>query len=494
MSSAEAHVGSHERGEAPQRIPETVPAYVAKVPAKTVFYIMLAATFVTSAAQAMLSTALPAIMEEFAVDASMGNLLTTGYIYVLGILSVLTAFLIQRFDIRKLFLAAVACFVLGSALAWVAPSYYVLLAARFLQAGGNGVLIPLVQTVAVSVYPKERHGFALGLVGMVIGFAPAVGPSIAGIIVQEASWRMIFVLLGGFAALALAASFFTVRGEGAHYKVALDLKSCLLFIPGLVLLLVGVTLIEQRGLYDASCCAILCLAGFLLIAFCHRQLHLGEPVLKVQLFRGKHVILGVALCALAQIAMVAGSVQLPLYMQELHGISALEAGLVLLPGSILMAFASPVVGSFYDRHGMRVSATVGLLALAAGTLSFALFDQSTPEWVIGLLYCVRMVGLAFLMMPMTAYALEKLSGPDVAHGTAIVNSLRQIVGSLGSSVLVASMAAATQALEPNAPTAAAGVSLAGLHASFAMQVVLTLFVLACVLLIVTPLKKKPAKA
>ena len=217
-----------------------MPAYVAKVPSKTVFYIMLAATFVTSAAQAMLSTALPAIMEEFAVDASMGNLLTTGYIYVLGILSVLTAFLIQRFDIRKLFLAAVACFVLGSALAWVAPSYYVLLAARFLQAGGNGVLIPLVQTVAVSVYPKERHGFALGLVGMVIGFAPAVGPSIAGIIVQEASWRMIFVLLGGFAALALAASFFTVRGEGAHYKVALDLKSCLLFIPGLVLLLVGV--------------------------------------------------------------------------------------------------------------------------------------------------------------------------------------------------------------------------------------------------------------
>ena len=216
--------------------------------------------------------------------------------------------------------------------------------------------------------------------------------------------------------------------------------------------------------------------------------------MKVQLFRGKHVILGVALCALAQIAMVAGSVQLPLYMQELHGISALEAGLVLLPGSILMAFASPVVGSFYDRHGMRVSATVGLLALAAGTLSFALFDQSTPEWVIGLLYCVRMVGLAFLMMPMTAYALEKLSGPDVAHGTAIVNSLRQIVGSLGSSVLVASMAAATQALEPNAPTAAAGVSLAGLHASFAMQVVLTLFILACVLLIVTPLKKKPAKA
>ena len=460
------------------------------IPAKAVLFIMLGASFATSAAQSMLSAALPFIMDDFAVDATLAQLLTTGYIYVLGILSVLTAFLINNFDSRKLFLAALTFFFAGSVLALLSPNYPVLLAARFLQAGGNGILIPLIQNVAVTVYPKERHGFALGLVGMIIGFAPVMGPVFSGVIVQFMGWRGVFVILGGLGLVALVISYFTVRSFGERHHEKLDRVSCLLFIPGLIALMLGVTLTEQQGLYRWYSYTIDLVALFLLFWFCYRQFHMEAPLLKLSLFRGKHVLFGVGLTMLAQIAMVAGAVQLPLYMQELHGLSTLAAAMVLLPGSLVMAFASPLVGSFYDKHGMRVSATIGLLCLAAGSGGFALFTAETNIIVIGIVYCVRMVGLAFLMMPMTAYALEKLTGADVAHGTAIVNSLRQIGGSLGSSVLVAMMTSATMQLDPLAPTAAEGLSIVGLNASFGVQVALALFTLAIVRLVVTPMKKK----
>jgi EmrB/QacA subfamily drug resistance transporter len=461
-----------------------------RISGRAVLFVMLAASFVTCAAQSMLSAALPSIMVDFSVDATLAQLLTTGYIYVLGILSVLTAFLINGFDSRKLFLASLSFFVVGSVLALLAPNYLVLLAARFLQAGGNGIMLPLIQNVAVTVYPKERHGFALGLVGMVIGFAPVIGPVFSGAIVQLWGWRTIFLILGSLSAIALLVSFLFVCNFGEHTRQVLDVKSCLLYIPGLIIMMLGVTLTEQQGLYEWYSYTCDFLGVVLLFVFCYRQLHIDHPVLKLSLFHGKHVLFGVLLTALAQIAMVTGTVQLPLYMQELHGLSALESGLILLPGSLLMAFASPVVGSFYDHHGMRVSATIGLSCLAVGSFGFTVFNGSTPIALIGAVYCVRMIGLAFLMMPMTTYALEKLSGGDVAHGTAIVNSLRQIGGSLGSSVLVATMTAATQQLDPMAEHASEGLSVVGLNASFGIQVAFALSTLVIVLVVVKPLKRK----
>lgn len=457
---------------------------------KASFFVMLAASFVTCSAQSMLSAALPAIMVDFSVDATLAQLLTSGYFYVLGILSVLTAFLINSFDQRRLFLVALLCFVVGSVIAFYAPSYPVLLAARFLQAGGNGIMIPLIQTVAVRVYPKERHGFALGLVGMVIGFAPVLGPVMSGAIVEFWGWRAVFFMLGSAGMGAMIASVLCVHSLRGYTKESLDLLSCALFIPGLIIFMIGVTLTEQQGMYRWFSYTLDLLGIFLVFVFCYRQLKMDTPLLRVHLFKSKHVLLGVGLTTLAQIAMVVGTVQLPLYMQELHGQTALNAGLILLPGSLLMAFTSPFVGGFYDRFGMRISATIGLVCLAIGSLGFTVFDENTSLVLVGSVYSVRMLGLTFLMMPMTAYALEKLTGADVAHGTAIVNSMRQMGGALGSSVLVAMMTQATLELDPSAPTAAEGLSVVGLNASFGIQVALALFTLAIVLLVVKPLKRK----
>ena len=468
--------------------------FVLKVNPKVMLFVMLVGAFVSSTAYSMLTSALPAIMTEFSVDATLGQLLTTAYIYVLGITSAMTAFLITRYSSRLLFLLALGFFVLGCVFAIISPNYPCLLASRCLQAVGNGILMPLIQTVAVAIYPKERRGFALGLVGMVIAFAPVLGPTLSGVITDLWGWKSIFMILGCLGGASWLAAFFTVSDAVDHERVRFDVQSSLLFVGGLVCLMLGITSAEQTGIYSWMAYVPVLGAFLLLMAFVRKQLAMDEPLLKVGLFGSKHFFLGVGLVAMAQIGVIAGTLQVPLYVQEIHGMSALQSGLILFPGAIINALLSAPVGNFYDKHGMRVSATVGLTLLGLGTFAFVLVDEHTNAILITLMYALRMVGLTFLVMPMTAYALEKLTGGDVAHGTAIVNTVRQIAGSIGSSFMVSMMAAATVELDPGAPTAESGLSMVGFHASFGLQTALIVFTIIVVLMVVKPKKRLVERA
>lgn len=194
---------------------------------KVVLVAMLVGTFVASVSQSMLTSALPAVMREFGVDATLGQLLTTSYMYTLGIVAAFSAFLITRCNVRRLFLGALALFAAGCVLAYYATTYPLLLAARLMQACGTGVLMPLIQVVALEIYPKDQYGQALGLVGLVFGFAPVVGPTLSGIITDALGWRTIFLLLGLVAVASLLASSLVVRDVGRHERVALDVPSVL---------------------------------------------------------------------------------------------------------------------------------------------------------------------------------------------------------------------------------------------------------------------------
>lgn len=218
---------------------------------KVVLVAMLVGTFVASVSQSMLTSALPAVMREFGVDATLGQLLTTSYMYTLGIVAAFSAFLITRCNVRRLFLGALALFAAGCVLAYYATTYPLLLAARLMQACGTGVLMPLIQVVALEIYPKDQYGQALGLVGLVFGFAPVVGPTLSGIITDALGWRTIFLLLGLVAVASLLASSLVVRDVGRHERVALDVPSVLLYTFGLIVFMVGVTGLEQFGFLDA---------------------------------------------------------------------------------------------------------------------------------------------------------------------------------------------------------------------------------------------------
>lgn len=293
---------------------------------KVVLVAMLVGTFVASVSQSMLTSALPAVMREFGVDATLGQLLTTSYMYTLGIVAAFSAFLITRCNVRRLFLGALALFAAGCVLAYYATTYPLLLAARLMQACGTGVLMPLIQVVALEIYPKDQYGQALGLVGLVFGFAPVVGPTLSGIITDALGWRTIFLLLGLVAVASLLASSLVVRDVGRHERVALDVPSVLLYTFGLIVFMVGVTGLEQFGFLDARAFGPT-LAGLALVAaFAVRQVRLRKPYLKLALFGNRVFRTGVLLLVVAQMAMMASALQVPLYLQEIHGFTARSRG------------------------------------------------------------------------------------------------------------------------------------------------------------------------
>ena len=243
--------------------------------------IMMLGTGAACISQSMMISALPAIMGEFSVDATLGQLLTTAYIFTLGLISAISAFLVNRVNAKTLFLVAIGIFVVGCAAALFAPNYWLLLAARLFQSGGAGILLPLIQVVALSVYPKSEYGKAMGIVGVIIGFAPAIGPSIAGFFIDFWGWRSVFVLLGIVALVPAAVSIpLLPRGivPPPKHRERFDPVSMPLYVIGLVGCLVAVTIMESSGFAPEALALLVCGAAIIAV-FVRRQRSAAQTVL-----------------------------------------------------------------------------------------------------------------------------------------------------------------------------------------------------------------------
>lgn len=430
---------------------------------RVVLGIMVSGTTAACISQSMMIAALPAVMHEYGISASSGQLLTTAYIFVLGLISAMTGYLMNRFDSKKLFFASMASFAVGCAAAIFAPNYPCLLAARLLQAGGAGICLPLVQLVALNIYPKSQYGQATAIVGMIIGFAPAIGPTISGFLIDAWGWRSMFWMLG---AIALAVMVLTVLllddvvrrpDHPGHF----DPVSALLYSGGFVLVMIAATMLESGGFVGAGFIAPLLLGVAGLVVFARRQLRVPEPFLRLQCFRDKMFAVSTLIVICAHMMFMAPSIMVPLFVQDIQGLSATVSGLTLLPGAIMMGVMNPITGRLLDRRGPRPLIVAGCITVLAGTVAFALIPASVPEWVVTVLYGIRVTGIACLMMPLTAWACTTLDPDELAQASAIITSARQLIGSLSASVFIAVMALTSQN--------ALGVDLGGFDFSFWLQ-------------------------
>ena len=419
--------------------------------------VMITGTFIASLSQSMLIAALPTIMEQFGVDATLGQLLTTSYIFTLGLISAMTAALIAKY----LFIAAMACFVIGCAAALFAPNYWLLLGARLLQAGGAGVALPLVQVVALSVYPKEQYGRAMGLVGLIIGFAPAIGPTVSGFMIDFWGWKSIFLILGSIVAFITMASAFVLTDAAEHERERFDGLSAVLYTVGFVSFMIGVTAAESLELGDVRAYVFPVIGTVVLFAFARRQFKIENPLLKLRCLKNRQFGIATVLVVVTQIALMVGAIMVPLFVQDIQGKSAMESGLTILPGALLLGFLNPLTGRLLDKYGPRPLIAAGCALLIIGTLVFVKLGTGAPAWIVTVSYGIRIVGVACLMMPMTAHGCAALPADDLAQGTAIMTSFRQVFGAIGSSILVAVMTG-------NAETAT-GIDLFGFGVSFEVQ-------------------------
>lgn len=435
--------------------------------------ILMFGTFVTVLNQTVVTPALPVIMQEMSVDAATAQWLTTGFTLVNAIMIPVTAFLIDRFPKRNLFMTSMVIFALGSLMAALAPNFAVLLAGRLAQAAGAGILMPMVMTVLMWTFPPERRGSAMGMFGVVIAFAPAIGPTVAGLIIDNASWRDMFFGIAALSVLVVAMAPFTVSAQEAAKKDAtLDKPSVLLSSVGFGTLLYGFSVIGSYGISIEA--GVSSLIGVVtLIFFFRRQLKMESPMLEVRVLKNRKFLMGTIIGMLVQASLLAAGILVPIYLQSLLGYSATISGLVILPGAVLMGVMGPIAGRLFDKHGPRVLSLVGMGILTISTFAFAFLGDSIDLVYLTLLYTVRMFSLSLVNMPITTWAMNALDDKLINHGTSVNNTLRQVAGSLGTALLV-SIATLVTAQASTGGTDYLHANITGINIAFGVSGILCL--------------------
>ena len=414
----------------------------APVNRKILMAVLLAGAFVIILNQTLLNTALPAFMEDFNITASAAQWVTTIFMLVNGIMIPATAFLIQKFTTRGLFLTAMGLFIVGTVICALAPVYPVLLLGRVVQAASGGLMIPLIQTILFALYERHERGTAMGTFGLVISFAPAIGPSLSGWVVDHLPWQTLFYMMLPIAAFAMAMAYFMLRNVTERTNPHLDVLSVVLSSIGFGGLLFGFGGAGESGWTSATVLAPLAVGVAALVWFVARQFKLAEPLLELRVLKYPMFTLNTVLGMLVFVAMIGGMLIIPIYMQTMRDFSAVDSGLVLLPGAVVMGVMSPITGRIFDAVGARWLAVTGFVLLTATTFLLARLDVDTTFTYIAVVNTVRMLGTAMILMPVTTAALNQLPQRLIPHGTALNNTMRQVAASVGTAVLVTVMVSA----------------------------------------------------
>lgn len=398
--------------------------------------LLLVGVFCTVLNQTILTTAFPALMKAFDISTSTVQWLTTGFLMVNGIMIPVSAFLSNRFPTKWLYIIAMVTFEIGTIMAWVAPSFAVLLTGRLVQALGVGIAMPLLQTIMLTIFPADKRGSAMGMAGIVVGLAPALGPTLSGWVIDNFSWRDLFGMIVPIVALVIIGSFFFMKDVIETSDPKLDFISLVLSTLGFGSMLYGFSSVGDKGWTDSLVISTILIGLVLIILFVIRQLRVESPFLQVKVFKSFEFTVATVLSSIVMMAMVGVEMVVPLYLQIIHGMSAFHSGLTLLAGALVMGFMSPVTGSLFDKYGARRLAMCGMFILTVGTLPFVFLSRSTPTIYIVFLYAVRMFGISMVMMPVTTSGMNALPISMISHGTAVNNTVRQVATSVGTALLV----------------------------------------------------------
>lgn len=442
--------------------------------------VLLIGTFCTVLNQTLLTTAFPALMKAFNISASSVQWLTTGFLLVNGIMIPISAWLINKFSSKRLYLTAMTIFLIGTITCFVAPNFSTLLIGRLIQAAGVGISMPLLQNIMLSIFPPEKRGSAMGMAGIVIGLAPALGPTLSGWIIDHYTWRDLFGMVIPIVILVLVLAFFLMKSVIQLSNPSIDVLSAFLSTVGFGSLLYGFSSVGNDGWGSSKVISFLVIGVFVIGLFVWRQLHLEHPFLELRVFKSPTFTIAAILSGVVNMAMVGAEMVLPLYIQNIRGESAFHSGLMLLPGALIMGLMMPITGAIFDKHGAKRLAISGMLILTAATLPFAFLTQETPIVMIVILYAIRMFGISMVMMPVTTSGMNALPMNLISHGTAVNNTFRQVASSIGTAVLISIL---TNVTKDNLPKAsllkslplsykdqAINATLSGYHAAFFVAV------------------------
>ncbi|TSB45971.1 MDR family MFS transporter [Alkalicoccobacillus porphyridii] len=403
--------------------------------------VLLSGAFVAILNETILNVALNTIMLDFNVNSSTVQWLVTGYMLIIGTLIPISAYFMQRFTTRQLFITAMTLFTVGTIICGFSPSFTFLLIGRLTQAVATAIMIPLLTNVILSVIPIERRGAAMGMVGLVIMFAPAIGPTISGLIVESLSWRWLFYFVVPIAILSLLFGIRILKNVTEVSKPRLDVFSFILSTLGFGGIVYGFSAAGKGDASFADPVVFSCLIiGFVSLGlFSWRQLRLDKPMLDIRVFRYPMFLVGLLLVMLVMMTMFAMMLVLPIYMQGALLFTAVATGLVMLPGGLINGAMSPIMGRLFDAVGPRPILIPGTILLAITVFTYRFSTPGIPIWIIVIQHTFLMISVAMIMMPAQTNGLNQLPPKLYPHGTAIANTLMQVSGAIGAALFIAIM-------------------------------------------------------
>jgi MFS transporter, DHA2 family, lincomycin resistance protein len=444
---------------------------------RVVLGLLLGAAFVMILNETVMGVALPHIMDSFGIEAATAQWLTTVYLLTMAVVIPATGFILDRFSTRRVFVAALTVFTLGTIVAAAAPVFGVLVVARVMQASGTAIILPLMTTTIMTFIPEERRGRTMGFVAIVISVAPAVGPAFSGLVLSFASWRFVYIAVLPFALAALALGALRVRNLAEPKHGRFDRPSFALSIVAFGGLVYGLAGMGESASSESSSVPPLVPTVLGLVAtalFVRRQLRLqrtDEAFLDLRPLRQRSFVCCLVILVLAMAALFGTLILLPIYLQEVLHLSAFAAGLMLLPGGLIMGLIAPSVGRVYDRRGPRPLVLPASIILLAALALLLLAGLGTPPWFIMLAHVVLSLSLGMLFTPCITFAMGALEQDLYNHGSAILNALQQLAGAAGTALFVA-VASAKEFAQLDAGAADDAALASGFHAALVCGVAL----------------------
>ncbi|MDO4443349.1 MAG: DHA2 family efflux MFS transporter permease subunit [Slackia sp.] len=433
------------------------------------FAVVVLGSALGNLSQTGLNAMLVAICDEFGIETAQGQLLTTAYMFVLGAVVPLSAYFMGRFRLKDLSAGSVALFLAGSLVCACAGGFVSLFVGRLMQAASAGMLLPVLQTIAMTRFPDGRKATAMGIAGVAMGFAPNIGPTIGGAMVDASGWRSFFVLLSALSAAVLLFCVICIeRHDDASYPAHLDFLSFVLSAVAFGGVLVGCSEASSVPVTHPFVWAPIALGAISLAWFVVRQRRIDDPLIDMGIFSDDTFRFGFAAQCFLCASFMGITLLVPLYVESLRGGTPLQAGMVLLPATIAALIVNPVAGVLTDKIGVRPVALTSGVLLVAGSIAMAFIDESTPLWLVCAMQGVRALGVSGLIGPLSSWSLTRLSGKRIADGSAFSIAVRQTCASVGTALMVFCVE---------------GAALAGamaFHAAFAVSAVFAVATFVCI--------------
>jgi DHA2 family multidrug resistance protein len=396
--------------------------------------VIVIGTFMAILDSSIVNIAVPKMMAVFNAGTDEIEWVLTSYMLTMAMVLPMTGILGDKFGLKNLYVFALTVFTLGSLLCGISWNLPTMIVARIIQAVGGGMIMPVSMTLIYRIVPREKIGLAMGFWGIAAMAAPAIGPTLGGYLIEYANWRLIFNVNIPIGILAVACSMVLLDGHGQKKNHKFDFGGSILIGVTILTFILALNDGNKEGWSSPYIIALFAISVLSLLFFIIIELNHSEPILDIRILKNYQFTLSLVLSSVTSIALFGGVFLIPIYLQSMMGLSAMQAGILMLPSSLSTAVMMPVSGRLFDKYGARGIIVSGMIILAVTTYLLSQVNLDTNLTYTAILLVFRGMGIGIAMMPISTYGMSMIETHQIGKASAFSGTIRQIAGALGIAI------------------------------------------------------------